>query len=171
MNAWKVSDNPRVALALACLGIVVVQVFVLVAGDSRVFSGSDSGGRAAAVAAASENGGCDHDLGYWAADADPKGRAHPMFNTVAVDGRFIQPVTLPYVCLGAPAHRSAGAPWGGLPVSSARQSAPLPQPDRQGLSHQGASLAPQTRRPVLQEQCGRRLIGSKTCCKFYWSFI
>lgn len=111
MSRLAVSVTPRVGLALACLGIVVLQMAVLLGGDSRIFSGSDSGGRAAAVAAAAENGGCDHDLGYWAEEVDPAGRAHPMFNTVAVGGRFVQPATLPYVCLGASVHRSVGPPW------------------------------------------------------------
>lgn len=102
---------PRVGLALGCLGIVAVQVLVLVAGDSRVFSGSDAGGRAAAVAAAAENGGCDHDLGYWAAEVDPVGANHPLVNSIRVEDRFVQPATLPFVCMAAPVANWGGPSW------------------------------------------------------------
>ncbi|WP_436795758.1 hypothetical protein [Actinospongicola halichondriae] len=90
--------------------MVLVQLLVILAGDSRVFSGSDAGGRAAAIGAAVGSSGCDHDLGYWAEEWDPAGEAHPMFNTVAVGERFVQPTAMPYVCAAATLERGFGRP-------------------------------------------------------------
>ena len=98
-------------LVAGCIAVIGVQVLVLAAGDSRMFSGSDAGGRAASVAAAAENGGCDHDLGYWASDADPSGRFHPIINSEPVTGRYVQPASIPFVCAAAPVVRALGLPW------------------------------------------------------------
>lgn len=89
---------------------------MLIAGDSRIYSGSDAGGRAASVQSAAENGDCDHDLGYWASEWDPTGRVHPLVNSRAVEDRFVQPTTLPYVCAAAPLASSFGLA-GALAVS------------------------------------------------------
>ena len=87
---------------LAALGaILVLQVIVLVAGDSRFSSSTDAGGRAASIGAASATGGCDHGLGYWAADADPDGEHHPLVNTSMRGDRFVQPAALAYACPSA----------------------------------------------------------------------
>lgn len=98
-------------LVLALLGIVVLQVAVISLGDSRFGSGSDAGGRAAAVVAAQRNGACDHDLGYWAADADPRGEFHPVVNTSSVGGRFVQPASLAYVCAASGLRSLLGQPF------------------------------------------------------------
>lgn len=95
-------------LLVALFGVVVVQVLVIAIGDSRFTSSTDSGGRAAAIAAASANGGCDHDLGYWAADVDPQGRHHPLVNTARRGTEFVQPASLAYVCPSAVLERSFG---------------------------------------------------------------
>lgn len=87
-------------LVIGCAAIVAVQLLVLGAGDSSVFSGSDAGGRAAAVAAAAP--GCDHDLGYWASAWDPDGRVHPMVNTERVGNRFVQPASPLFICAAGP---------------------------------------------------------------------
>lgn len=97
-------------LLVGCVVVVAVQVVVSVAGDTRAFSGSDAGGRAAAIAAAADGPGCDHDLGYWAAAWDPDGRIHPMVNTEAVGRRFVQPASISYVCAATPLAQAFGLP-------------------------------------------------------------
>ena len=92
-------DGARLALALGA--VVALQILVILAGDSRFGSGSDAGGRAASIAAAVDNGGCDHDLGYWAADADPSGVHHPLTRSDASSGRYLQPTDVVYVCAAA----------------------------------------------------------------------
>lgn len=99
-------------LLVGCAGIVTVQVLVLAAGNSAFFSGSDAGGRAAAVAAAAP--GCDHDLGYWAAAWDPDGRVHPMVNTERIGDRFVQPASTVYVCAAGPIAGAFGIPAAAL---------------------------------------------------------
>lgn len=101
----------RLRLLLALLAVAALQIVVVTAGDSRFGSGSDAGGRQAAVAAAEANGGCDHDLGYWAADGDPEGAFHPLANTERVGDRYVQPADIAFVC-GSAAASSLGASFG-----------------------------------------------------------
>lgn len=82
--------------------VLLAQLLVLFLSAPRSYSGSDAGGRAAAVAAAADRGSCDHDLGYWAAPWDPTARVHPMVNTLAVDDRFVQPSAILFVCAASP---------------------------------------------------------------------
>lgn len=93
--------DDRIALIGALGLLLLVQLLVIGAGDSRFSSGSDAGGRAASVAAAVRNGGCDHDLGYWAADADPSGGSHPLVNTERAGDAYVQPTDILYVCAAA----------------------------------------------------------------------
>ncbi len=63
---------------------------VIALGDSRVWSGSDAGGKAATVRHMDATGSWVPEVGYWAEDLDPDGRHHPLVNTASVDGRWYQ---------------------------------------------------------------------------------
>lgn len=75
---------------------------IVLAGDARANSGSDAGGKAATVATMVETGTWDVDVGYWAADADPEGRFHPLVKTRRIGDRWVQVTTLPMVYAAVP---------------------------------------------------------------------
>ena len=95
--------------------VVLIQLLVITAGDSRFTSSTDAGGRGASIGAAAENGGCDHDLGYWAEKVDPAGEVHPMINSTVKGGRYVQPTSLVLACTGGAAVAAFGQPFSLLP--------------------------------------------------------
>ncbi len=102
-------DGARLVVALVALA--VIQMLVITLGDSRFASGSDAGGRAAAVVAAVENGNCEHDLGYWASEADPAGNHHPLVNTERSGEAYVQPVDILFVCGASLSSSLLGQPF------------------------------------------------------------
>lgn len=110
------SDVGGRRLAVWLLVVLGVQLLVLSFSADAVYSGSDAGGRAAAVVAAADRGSCEHDLGYWAAPWDPAARVHPLVNTLAVGEQFVQPVPILFVCAASPLV-SAGGIDGALVLS------------------------------------------------------
>ena len=120
----RANSSKRLQFTIGIAAILSIQVIVIIAGDSRAFSGSDAGGRAASVQAAVENGGCDHDLDYWASTWDPEGVAHPMLTSATAEDRFVQPASIPYVCSASIASRTFGQPWGlAVPVTGVLMAA------------------------------------------------
>ncbi len=78
--------------------VLLVAAYLLIAflGDPRAGLGSDSGGKLATARVMSEAQTLDPDVGYWAEDADPTGRFHPLVNTEQVGDTWVQATSLPY---------------------------------------------------------------------------
>ena len=96
---------------MAAAGLLfAVYATVIALGDSRVYSGSDAGGKAATVRAMVERGDWDPDVGYWAADLDPEGKHHPLVNTHRSGDRWIQVTSLPMIWASRPLYAWFGHP-------------------------------------------------------------
>jgi hypothetical protein len=95
-------------------------VFVVVgwAGDIRVGSGSDAGGKAATARVMAADLTCDPDIGWWASDHDPDATLHQLLNTEVRGDQFVQATSVSYQCLVMPFQRALG-PWGPVVVSMA----------------------------------------------------
>jgi hypothetical protein len=91
--------------------LVAAAVVVGWAGDIRVGSGSDAGGKLATARVMAAGSTCDPDIGWWAADVDPDGTLHQIFNTEPVGDRYVQATSPVYQCLVMPLQRAMG-PWG-----------------------------------------------------------
>ena len=97
------------ALVILLLGYVLV----IALGDARAFSGSDAGGKLATVAVMADRGTLVPDVGYWAEEADPAGRHHPLWNTTAMGDHWVQATSLPFVVAAVPLY-ALGGPAGAL---------------------------------------------------------
>ncbi len=94
----------------AVAALVALYLGVAALGDTRAYSGSDAGGKAATVKVMAERGDWDPDVGYWAASADPEGRLHPLVKTGRIGDRWIQAASLPMVLASVPLWNLAGPP-------------------------------------------------------------
>jgi hypothetical protein len=83
-------------------------VLVIALGDSRAWSGSDAGGKAATVKVMAETGSWVPDVGYWAEDLDPEGVHHPLYNTQRMGDHWVQATSLPFVWAAVPLYEVAG---------------------------------------------------------------
>jgi hypothetical protein len=105
--------------AVAGLLLVVVYLAIAALGDVDAGLGSDSGGKLATAKVMADGGELtDPDVGYWAADADPEGRFHPLVNTMPVGDRWVQAKSLPYSTITARLWPLADA-WGPVLLSIA----------------------------------------------------
>ena len=98
--------------------LVAAAVLVGWAGDIRVGSGSDAGGKLATARVMADRSTCDPDIGWWAADVDAEGDLHQIFNTAPVGDRYVQATSPTYQCLVMPLQQALG-PWGPVAVSIA----------------------------------------------------
>ena len=87
--------------AVASLVLAVAYLAVALLGDPHAGLGSDSGGKLATARVMAEAGTIDPDVGYWAADADPDGRFHPLVNTERKGSAWVQATSIPYSILTA----------------------------------------------------------------------
>ncbi len=94
----------------AVAALVVLYVGAAALGDTRAYSGSDAGGKAATVKVMAERGDWDPDVGYWAESADPEGRLHPLVKTTPIADRWVQAASLPLVFASVPLWNAAGPP-------------------------------------------------------------
>ncbi|MGH9165983.1 MAG: hypothetical protein ACRDZW_10790, partial [Acidimicrobiales bacterium] len=78
------------------------------ANDQRGHLGSDTGGKAATLAAMAERGGLDPDLGYWAERWDPDGRVHPLLFISHLGDRWVDATTMPMLVAAYPLYRIGG---------------------------------------------------------------
>ena len=109
--------STRRQLGLTAL-LVAAAVVVGWLGDIRMGSGSDAGGKLATARVMAEASTCDPDIGWWAADVDPDGTLHQIFNTEPVGDRYVQATSPVYQCLVMPLQRALG-PWGPVAVAIA----------------------------------------------------
>lgn len=101
--------RPRTSTFGAVLLLVLLYVSLAAAGDTRASSGSDAGGKVATVRVMAETGSSDPDVGYWAEQADPDGRLHPLTKTQLLGDRWVQVTTLPMVLLSVPLWQIGGS--------------------------------------------------------------
>lgn len=90
--------------------MVLAAVYASVAalGDTRAWSGSDAGGKAATVKRMVADRSGRPDLGYWAESSDPDGSNHPIIYTERRGGGWVQVTSLPYVYASVPLYRALG---------------------------------------------------------------
>lgn len=88
--------------------LVLLYIALAASGDTRASSGSDAGGKVATVRVMAETGSSDPDVGYWAEQADPDGRLHPLTKTQLLGDRWVQVTTLPMVLLVVPLWQIGG---------------------------------------------------------------
>ena len=79
------------------MAIVLLLVYVALSffNDDHGTLGTDTGGKVATLRAMSIDHESRPDVGYWAAQWDPKGDLHPIYYTFSVRGRWLQVTTLP----------------------------------------------------------------------------
>ena len=97
----------------AVLLLLALYALVIALGDPRAASGSDAGGKLATVVVMADHGTLVPDVGYWAAEQDPDGDHHPLWNTTRVGDDWVQATSLPFVAAAVPLYRLAG-PFGAL---------------------------------------------------------
>lgn len=90
--------------------VVGAAMAMIVLGDSRAWSGSDAGGRAATVVAMDAAGSWMPDVGYWAERWDPDGSLHPLANTEQVGGHWVQATSVPFALAERALFAVAGFP-------------------------------------------------------------
>lgn len=73
------------------------------------FLGTDTGGKVATLKAMAVNHTFTNvDVGYWAAQWDPHGVLHPLYNSLHIGDQWVQVTTLPMQLLGEPLYRLGG---------------------------------------------------------------
>lgn len=107
---------------------MIVSVALLVAvylalgmfADPRGSLGTDTGGKLATLAEMDRQESWTPDIGYWAADADPDGLAHPLYYTLRFDRGYVNVTTLPMLLAARPLHAFGGTRFAGmLPIAGA----------------------------------------------------
>jgi hypothetical protein len=93
-----------VSVALLCVGYLAISAL----GDSRGTLGTDTGGKLATLGEMDRNGSWTPDVGYWAADVDPDGVAHPLYYTVRFDDAYVNVTTLPMLFVAKPLYDIGG---------------------------------------------------------------
>lgn len=76
--------------------LVILYALMLSLGDSRAYSGSDAGGKAATAKVMAQQDRSEPDIGYWAGSFDPDGVHHPIVNTQARGGQWVQTTSVPF---------------------------------------------------------------------------
>lgn len=91
-------------------GVVVLLVYVglaqLMAPGGSL--GTDTGAKVATLEVMSDRGSWRPEVGYWAAQWDPEGTMHPMYQSAPVDGDFVVVTTLPMLLLAHPLYDLGG---------------------------------------------------------------
>jgi hypothetical protein len=105
----------RRSIAASLVALAVVYFAVLILGDSRAWSGSDAGGRAATAKVMAERGDCDPDVGYWAAEWDPDAVHHQLILTEHIGDHYVQATSVPFACVGSFLYRAFGLAGLALP--------------------------------------------------------
>ena len=82
--------------------LLVVYVALSFLNDTHGFLGTDTGGKVATLEMMSAHHEGRPDVGYWAAEWDPNGDLHPLFDTTLIKGRWIQVSTLPVLYAAVP---------------------------------------------------------------------
>lgn len=104
----------RIATALqrpvvaALLLLSVYAALSLVLNDPRGTLGTDTGGKLATLRVMNAHGTLVPDVGYWAAQWDPRGVLHPLYYTYKVGGRWVNVTTLPMLLTAVPLYRIGG---------------------------------------------------------------
>jgi hypothetical protein len=96
--------RPLVGAAIL-LAIYVVLSFV---NDPRGYLGTDTGAKVATLEVMDRTGSAHPDVGYWAQDQDPSGHLHPIYDSIDVDGEWVQVTTLPMLEVGRPLYALGG---------------------------------------------------------------
>jgi hypothetical protein len=76
--------------------------------DSRGFLSTDTGGKVATLDLMVERGDWRSDVEYWAADLDPNGHLHPLYNTSPVGDQWVNATSLPMLLAARPLHALGG---------------------------------------------------------------
>lgn len=86
-----------VAIVVAsAVGLLILYAAVVGMGDSRAYSGSDAGGKAATARVMADRGTAEPDVGYWAEAIDPDGDHHPLVNTERRGSQWVQGTSVPF---------------------------------------------------------------------------
>ena len=100
-RGWLVVVGAMLLLLAAYAGLSLLN-------DPRGTLGTDTGGKLATLGAMDRNGTFDPDVGYWAADLDPRGDLHPLYYTSRVGDRWVNVTTLPMVLAARPLYSVGG---------------------------------------------------------------
>ena len=100
-RGWLVVVGAMLLLLAAYAGLSLLN-------DPRGTLGTDTGGKLATLGAMDRNGTFDPDVGYWAADLDPRGDLHPLYYTSRVGDRWVNVTTLPMVLAARPLYAVGG---------------------------------------------------------------
>lgn len=101
------ASRPAVVL-LAMVALVAAYGLLSLLNDPRGTLGTDTGGKLATLEAMDRAGSFDPDIGYWAADLDPRGDLHPLYYTSRVGDRWVNVTTLPMVLAAKPLYSLGG---------------------------------------------------------------
>ena len=107
------STNALLALlrrpVIACLVLLCAYASLsLVLNDPRGTLGTDTGGKLATLKEMEERGTLEPFVGYWAADADPRGTLHPLYYTFPVGDEWVNVTTLPMLYAAYPLYVTGG---------------------------------------------------------------
>lgn len=91
------------------VALVLLVLVIVMLGDTRVFSGSDAGGKAATVTRLADVGTGGADIGYWAEAADPDGVLHPVVKTERRSDGWVQVTSSAMPILSSWGERLAGS--------------------------------------------------------------
>lgn len=114
----RLGASGRRTMLLCLAGLLLLYVAVIALGDSRAYSGSDAGGKAASVRVMADRGTDSPDVGYWAARLDPEGLHHGLVNTTVRGTTYVQSTSLPFTIVESWLWRLGGSPLAlALPVA------------------------------------------------------
>ena len=87
---------------LAGLALFLVYLAMSFVNDTRGTLSTDVGGKTATLRLMEQQGSDTPEVGYWAAEWDPKGTYHGLYYTAVVDGKYVNVTTLPVLELARP---------------------------------------------------------------------
>lgn len=94
---------------IAGLVLLLVYAALSLAMDPNGYLGTDTGAKVATLEVMTQNGTADPDVGYWAADQDPGGGLHPLYQAARrADGGWVAVTTLPMIELARPLYDLGG---------------------------------------------------------------
>lgn len=91
--------------AIAAVALLVCLTLAL---DPGGYLGTDTGGKVATLEVMSRTGSWEPGVGYWAEEADPEGRYHPLYSTLRVEDAWVQVTTLPMIYAARPLYELGG---------------------------------------------------------------
>jgi hypothetical protein len=92
-------------------GIILLAAYYLLSllNSPDGFLGTDTGGKVATLKTMAANHTFTNvDVGYWAAQWDPHGALHPLYNSLHIGSHWVQVTTLPMLLAGSPLYRLGG---------------------------------------------------------------